>query len=701
MKTYHLKPFSGALQPATTDDTANTNECVSTPGASGPEPVASSRIETSALVTPPPVDKMARLNFAKGAEWCRLLREARPLQARHSLKEIALMVGTSAPTLSRLLNDFKQVPTDELTPERLAPVKAGGRDCEWEFLLKNEAVKAKLLELYVATMGASSARAANDRRTASAATAFRHFTYEPECPAALIPRLREGYEPVPFVKFLRAAVTPEVEARIRGPKHAQLYGQSARRDWTARLPNGDRCEEPAAHTLSMDDMSINHPFWVEFQGEVILSRQGLYSLFAKHKFWQSVELVARVRESYTAADILRTFAGICRSIGGIPPYVEFEQGIWKARLITGWRRDGEWLVEEPVERPAMSDQDKNWVASGLGLCGVKVDYKRSAHTKHIETHFHPLQRDVAVIARQFQCIGRYAGEFEHTAKQLRRVRAGSHTPSELGFGSQGQIADCIAEAFRRTWEMPSAIPGKTRAEAHWEDMQRGGLMPLSDRLVAACLPGELRKTTVRNGYLNVVCRNVEYQYRREEFAGLGDGYELYYKFDDSDPNLGIAVFNRTSPSNSANFKGWQLGEFMFLAPREIPGPKRDIITAPAGFEVKTVEELYGAGAVDQGDTFLKKQKGKVATQARFAPRPGQIGMRSATARDGRGNVATVSNAPISSDAATPVPPVSRTAAAAPSAPESVLPPRPQTAKPSEIPWSLRKNLQEAAEAAEK
>jgi len=687
---YFIKPFHPA-----------------TPGADAKTTSRAPATEAAPLTTPT-MPVMKRLAHDKGAEWCRILRDARQKDAngksyldKHSLDEVARIVGTSAPTLSRLVKKFGKLTDAELTPERLAPVKSGGRECNWEFLLKDEGVKKKLLELYVATMGASSALAANDRRTSKIATALRNFPYEPECPETLKARLLNGYQPVPFVNFLRAAVTPEMEAKIRGPKHYQMYGPSSVRDWTCRLPNGDRFEMPAAYTLSMDDMSANHPFFVEHQSEIILSRQGLYALWAKHKVWQSVELVARLRESYTAADILRTFYRLCLALGGVPQYVEFEQSIWRAKMISGWRQDGEWLVEETIQRPGMADADKDNISQGLGLCGVKVLYKTKAHQKHIETHFNALQNILAIVARQYQCIGRYAGEYEHPGKQLRRIRAGSHHPSDLHFASQSQLADCIAEAFRRTWEMPSAIEGKTRYEAHWDDLNKVGLLPLTPRLFAACLPGELRKTTIVNGYINVQSRNRVFQYRHEDFAKLGDGYELYYKFDDTDPNLGAAIFNRTSQSNSANFQGWQPGEFMFCAPREIPGPKLEVNSAPAGVEIKTVEERYGSGAVDRGDSIRRKQDKFNATQFRSMPRPGQIAVRSGAARDGRGNVVEVTN----SSPAGAGEDVRRTGEGrrgnAESAPADALPPRPTTARPAELPYSLRKLLKEQHDAAPK
>jgi hypothetical protein len=658
-------------------------------------------------------DRMKRLNEDKGAEWCRILREVltpnetdgKTLLQKYSLAEAATIARTTAPTLHRLIKKFGQLKLHQLTPERLAPVKDGGQKCEWEFLLEHTDVKRKLLELYTATIGASSARAANDRRTAKIATALRNFAYEAECPPALGEKLRAGYQPVPFVNFLRAAVTPEMEAKIRGPKHSQLYGVSSVRDWTCRLPNGDRFEMPAAYTLSMDDMSVNHPFYVEHRqgagadGEnFILSRQGLYALWAKHKVWQSVELVARLRESYTAADILRAFYKMCLALGGVPPFVEFEQSIWKARMIFGFQRDGDWIVEQQHERPGMAKDQMDTISAGLGLCGVKVLYKTKAHQKHIETHFNPLQDILAIVARQYQCIGRYAGEFELPGKQLRRVRAGSHHPRDLKFASQAEMADCIEEAFRRTWQMPSKVRSTdgrsflSRYDAHWQDLQKVGLLPLNDRLFAACLPGELKKTKITGGYVNVQSRGQQYQFRHEDFAGLGDGYELYYKFDDTAPNQGAAIFNRTSPANSANYRNWKMDEFMFVAARELPGPKLEVTSAPEGVQIETIEERYGTGAVDRGDTIRRKQEKFVSTQFRAMPRPGQPSVRSASARDGRGNVINVERA-----AATQAD--GSAAADRLQAPAAALPPRAMHAKPAELPYSLRKILKEAAEAA--
>lgn len=708
---YHLKPFhpAGATQSGQPSCDTRTESARPTPQCQLASPDVS--------LTPEPVPARKRLDLAKGAEWCRILRATREtdeagvklIDRIGNLRDVATMVGTSAPTLSRLLKKFGSLSDIELTPERLAPTLTGGVESDWKFLLKQPAVRAKLMEIYVATMGSATAQSASDRRTAKVARTLLHFSHEPECPATLANRLREGYQPTDFVTFLRGNLTPEGEQTIRGPKHAQLYGQSARRDWTNRLPDGRRFETPASYTPSADDMSENHPFWVDYQGEPMISRQGLYCFFAKHKFPQSFELVARVRESYTAADILRFFFGMCQAMGGIPPFIEFEQGIWKSKMISGWRMDGDWLLEETVERPGMAKDQLQIVTEGLGLCGVTVRYQYSAHTKHVETLFNPLQTDIAVTARQFQHIGRYAGEYEYPSKQLRRVRTGVKHPRELGFASQVELADCIDEAMRRIRLQPSNVerdgnaqpgPGNflTREEAHWADLAQCPLLPINDRLFAACIPGEMKKNTVINGYLNVDCNGKEYQFRHEDFAKLGDGYEVFYKIDKTNPNLGIAIYNRTSLSNSANFQKWKPGEFMFVAPRELPGPQFEVTSAPAGVQTFSVEELYGPGAVDQGDIGLKKQKKFVATQARHAPRPGQIGVRASSARDGKGNVVEVTN---QATAAAKTQPEATAARRVGNAPAESLPARPAPAQPAPLPYNLRKILTEADTAAPK
>jgi hypothetical protein len=630
---------------------------------------------------------------AKKRGWLLAVRDA--FAKDYALRTAALSGHVSKGELSKLLalapaeaGDTNLAKCDWLlaAPDSalVAKRKESGRKDEWAFLLDQPEPRQKLLEIYVATMGASSARAAEDRRTAKLATALEQFAHEPECPAELAARLRVGFQPASFKKFLRKSVTPEVEARVRGSKHYQLYGQISRRDWTARLPDGSRCDIPAAYTLSADDMSANHPHWVEFTDSPILTRQGLYFLWARYKVWQSVDLVARPRESYTAADVLRAFYKTCMAAGGVPRAVEFEQGIWKARLISGWRFESGWLIEESVRQEGLSDADWSEVETGLALCGVKVLYKHNAHHKHIEANFNPLQDVLAVVARQYQCIGRYAGEFERPGKQLRRVRAGSHHPRDLGFAHQSEMAECILEAFQRINSKLIDGQQQTRWEAHLADLEKVPLLPLSPRLFAACLPGQPRPATVVGGKVTVTIRGEPFDFRDDLLQRLGDGYRVGVKVDETDPNLGAAIFNATPQGNSANWDGWKLNEFLCSAAREIPGPKIHLESAPEGVAVRTVEQLYGAGAVDLGDSARRKAGKFVSTQFRAIARhglPGQPAIRSASARDGKGNVVTIERGGASTrgtDAAAPLPLGSDPAALLPRARRSASPFTPAT-----------------------
>lgn len=430
----------------------------------------------------------------------------------------------------------------------------------WAELLKLDGVAAKLNELYAATIGASSANAASDRRTGRMSVAAFNFAFEPECPAALAEKLKAGYIPASFQRHLRAQFTPDVEMKLRGAKHEQLYGRESRRDWTFRLPDGRRGELPASYVLSADDMSCNHPFWESGPDGPILSRQGLYFLWAKTKVWASVNLVARVRESYTAADILRAFYKTCLALGGVPHFVEFERGIWQAKQVSGFRFDDGWLVEETHTRAGLSDEDREGVIGGLASCGVTLLYKHNAHHKHIETNFNPLQAQLGVSARQFRCIGRYAGEFERGAKQLRRVRAGSHHPRDLGFAHQSEMLGCLAEAFDR-------IHGRDdRLERHARELDQFPLLPITPALFAACLPGQPAPLQLRGGMVSTK----GFDFRCDLFAHLGDGIKVGVKFDEADPNLGAALYNLLPESHPLNLgradgRRWQPGEIHLRA----------------------------------------------------------------------------------------------------------------------------------------
>ena len=174
------------------------------------------------------------------------------------------------------------------------------------------------------------------RRTAKIASALKAMAHEPECPPALAARMKRGRFPVCLQRFLKR-VTPEIENRLRGPKHFQLNGVTSRRDLTVRFPDGSRAPEPAGFKWVFDDMSVNQPFWCEAEcdphggSKILFSRQGLYAIDHRSLKWLGKMLVARPREAYRAEDILRFLRGLFLAYGGKPEVIVFEQGIWKAR----------------------------------------------------------------------------------------------------------------------------------------------------------------------------------------------------------------------------------------------------------------------------------------------------------------------------------------------------------------------------------
>lgn len=519
--------------------------------------------------------------------------------------------------------------------EALTPGRSPGRPCSYDVLLELDNVRAKLDTIYLATVGASSDYSAHGRRTAKLATALIRFAEEPECPAALSVRLRRGYQPAAFVRYLRR-ITPELESRLRGPKNYLLAGPQSRRDMTIRLADGRRADLPAGFLWELDDMSVNQPFWVEGPDGPMLSRQGLYCRDVASGRWLGVELVTRPRESYRAEDILRFLRRLIQ-IHGRPDMLRLEQGIWRARSITGFRiSETGAVIEEPVERPGLAPETQAQLQDGLRSVGLEIQYATSSHRKGgIEGGFNLLQTVIATYTTEYQNAGRYGGEFEHAAKQLRRVRAESHHPSAVGFAPIDAAATAIERAMTH---VNGRVLGRAKQppdEIWTAGTTRRPLPQISRNDLAAFLP-DLREVTVRGGLITVQADGRAIDFRSETLIELGYGYKVYARLDATDPSLGAALYNRET--SSANHQGLRPGQFIGWADFEVPGPQATIdATHIPGLEARTARDIYGTD--DQGKDLRKAQLRAVRTAFRALPRPGQPSVRAATMRDGRGNVA--------------------------------------------------------------
>lgn len=481
-----------------------------------------------------------------------------------------------------------------------------------EAALELPAFREKLEALYAATLQSSSDAAAHGRRTGNMALALARLADEPECPEALRAILRAGQQPIALRRHLRRVFTPEIEARLRGPRHAQLHGLVSRRDLTVRLPDGSRAALTPGYLVELDDMSINQPFWTELpDGSFLLTRQGLYARDLATGRWLGAELICRPRESYRAADILRFLRHLMLDYGKFA-VLRLEQGIWAARTIAGWRITPAGEIENILlERPATDPEQVQQVEVGLAQIGVRIQYVQHAHLKgSLEAAFRHLQQVLATFTMDAVNVGAHRGEFEEAAKRLRQARNG-HAPGALGFLEASDAAGRVAQAM--LWHNT-----RSGADQRWDEAYHTRPLPqLHPDEMHVFLP-ELRQVSVRGGLVSVQFGGQRFDFRADLLARLGHGYPLAIRFDPLEPELGCALYNRCAPSNPANFGRWAIGEYLGMAAWETPGPQIEIATDDAEGLTRTRTAL----ALDMGDTLRRRQTEYLRSLYRGLPRVG-------------------------------------------------------------------------------
>jgi len=167
------------------------------------------------------------------------------------------------------------------------------------------------------------------------------------------------------------------------------------------------------------------------------------------------------------------------------------------------------------------------------------------------------------------------------------------------------------------------------------------LPPLTPDDLATFLP-DMREASIRGGMISLTAAGDTYDFRADRLIELGTGYRVYARFDATEPALGAAIYNRET--SSANHQGYRPGELVCWAAYEVPGPQAVLTSVqdPRGIDAQTVQERYGVDE-DTGRAGRKSQLRLARTEFRALPKPGQPAVRTATARDGRGNVAAASN----------------------------------------------------------
>lgn len=525
--------------------------------------------------------------------------------------------------------------------DRLAAV-APEKPSDWLPILDGP-LGEELRSLYLSGLRASSEAMSHGRHTGSMSLALKLWAETPGMPDWAAARLAAGGQPIACRKFLRR-ITPALEQLVRGERKARLHGPTAQRDNTLRLSDGRRCRQLAGFRVVFDDMSVNQPFFTDVieDGEVvdtILSRQGLYAMDEATWRWLGVELVARPREAYRAEDILR-FVRRLLSIYGKFDCLVFEQGVWHARAIRGFRKTTSGDVEEVTyERPGMSEEERAVLTQGLEGIGIQVSYVTSARGKTIEGAFGHLQPVIAAHTRDFQNIGAHAGEFERAAKQLRRARSEVAHPGDLKFAPMEELANRVESALAWMNRQPKDCLGGVTPDAQWlADMQLRRLPSLAEWEEMFFLP-EKRERVLRGGAIHFTrsLTGWPFSYRNGEvMAALGDGYRVQVAFDPCEVAAGAVIVNNEPPGSPRNQHNYALGQFICRADFELPAPRADVASLPAGHVA--LDDYYGVGTEnDIGDRELRRQKAWHRTEFRALPKPGQPAVRISSARDGRGN----------------------------------------------------------------
>lgn len=554
-------------------------------------------------------------------DWAKAGQKLAKLQAFWSLRARRVPVADAAHSVSvgrieiwrwlQRLDAVGLTPASDPNDLRLALLdrKSPGRDCEWAYLLKQPEAVHVLESAYLSTLGASHEAAARDRRTGQVSLAIEWFAEHPLCPAPLAVRLRKGYQPAAFVAHLRR-ITPEVEAKVRGSKNFLHNGLVSRRDHTVLAPDGLRYALPSGFIIEMDDMSSNTPFVVRHaDGSVTLSRQGLYARDVHSGRRLAVELIARPREAYRAADILRFVMKLAQDYGK-PTVLRLEKGIWLSRIIYGFglTPDGK-PIEEKWGIPAANPEEEQLLQQGLAAAGITIQYVTGSHAKGgVESHFRRLQDAIALHTQEFVNLGRHAGEFERTAVAMRRARAESHTPEQLGIAPLEVLADRIAAAM--AWLNGKSKTGPS-ADDKWFTGTAARPLPKPTLLDTAFMMPDQRTLTISGGKITATVNGQPLDFRAPAlFAQLGDGARVSIRFDSLQPHLSAAVFAVS-------------GRFLDWATYEVPGP---------GYRAADMALVAGLEPVDMakygrnqhlGYQLRKQQQDFVTAVYRSLPRPGQ------------------------------------------------------------------------------
>jgi hypothetical protein len=367
---------------------------------------------------------------------------------------------------------------------------------------------------------------------------------------AMFDKAARTRKPVCFPMWLRRAghLSPEMKAKLRGPKHFLDVQQCDRRGLFYLDEEGRRVDLRPNTIWESDDMSLNQPFVFADPdtGELQSGRQTLCTLDVYSAAWLGITPIGRSRDAYRVTDIADHLWALVQQ-HGLPEIWRIERGVWENSFIFG-------IEIAP---------DVLWG----GLDGVmRLDPGfTSRHKGLIESSFNHLQN---LLAHSSRDIGRYAGEFERDSTAYGRG-------DTRGWWEIKDAADGAAAAMRR-------FNGEAKHRRHFA----AAVVP--EELYATATKRECpadeawrflpvkRAATVRQGAVEVNVNHYPLPFRFrvngvDDALYLEHGYRVLIAFHPSRPHEGCWIFNgEAGAKNTHHFK---LGQKLLLAPQAEDAPQ--------------------------------------------------------------------------------------------------------------------------------
>jgi hypothetical protein len=398
-------------------------------------------------------------------------------------------------------------------------------------------------------------------------------------------------------------------ANFRGQKAVNDVEMVSRRGMLWIDEEGELQNLLPGELWELDDYSCNQPFTYRDPqtGELEVGRQILAGMDVCGGGWLGFDLIGRPRDAYRGEDIVRFIGRLFRA-HGIPRFLRLERGSWESSYVHG-------LEVEGLTQP--------WGALDH-FCHITHVFK-SKGKGLLESSFNPFQNWLAHAGRD---VGRYAGEFQESAKAWRQVKnaASRPDPRVAGFWAQDQCAAAHEEAARIMNSRPRTRAGHGERVAADDLIARHGwnttplpaeeawrLLPVKDRRV---VNGGMVRVNPGGGWPELT-----YVVNGQDGLCLENGHAVLIACDPLDPSTAYIANADRSPRNRS---GWSVGHPLLAA-------------APLYNNDAPQIDLSGRR---HGSLDLRRRAAAAAATEFRAVTAGAPGRREVAAFDGNGRAAT-------------------------------------------------------------